>query len=308
MTHRWVSLFQAMSFLFGETLGSLVQGYRLKRPKYSQAALARDIDVNHSFVTRIENDSRATSADVALRLISALETSPIDTVKLMLLSAGFSPKVVLEFLTSYDNFIVERLRAVQEGKFVQESFPNMPSLVFGKELAVPAPQKIEGESSFSETSKATPKETGGHVFDSRYRYRKIADELINAISSGQFLPGESLPTATDLAGRFSASLVTVHQALNILKRAGLVISYQGIGAFVRPEGDLKEFKPRRTDKDKVPAESRAAKVADAIRAKIQSGEFWYLPAQSKMCQEFGCNMLTLREALDTLWCTPLSRQ
>jgi len=53
-------------------------------------------------------------------------------------------------------------------------------------------------------------------------YARIASELIGALHDGTILPGERLPGERRLAARFGASRETVRQALDTLRRDGLV--------------------------------------------------------------------------------------
>ncbi|MDQ1040664.1 DNA-binding transcriptional ArsR family regulator [Streptomyces sp. V3I8] len=53
-------------------------------------------------------------------------------------------------------------------------------------------------------------------------YARIASELLGALRDGTIAPGERLPGERRLAARFGASRETVRQALDILRRDGLV--------------------------------------------------------------------------------------
>ncbi|MFD0306849.1 GntR family transcriptional regulator [Streptomyces sp. NPDC127119] len=53
-------------------------------------------------------------------------------------------------------------------------------------------------------------------------YSRIASELLGALRDGSVPPGERLPGERQLAARFGASRETVRQALDILRRDGLV--------------------------------------------------------------------------------------
>ncbi|KAA0927141.1 GntR family transcriptional regulator [Streptomyces apricus] len=53
-------------------------------------------------------------------------------------------------------------------------------------------------------------------------YARIASELLGALRDGTIAPGERLPGERQLATRFGASRETVRQALDILRRDGLV--------------------------------------------------------------------------------------
>ncbi len=63
------------------------------------------------------------------------------------------------------------------------------------------------------------------------RYREIADALRERIRSGEFAPGDLLPSENDLASAYAASRVTVRRSLESLRDDGLVDSRQGFGWF-----------------------------------------------------------------------------
>ncbi|MFD0313189.1 GntR family transcriptional regulator [Streptomyces flavalbus] len=56
----------------------------------------------------------------------------------------------------------------------------------------------------------------------RPRYRQVASELLDGLRDGSVPPGERLPGERRLAERFGVSRDTVRQALELLRRGGLV--------------------------------------------------------------------------------------
>ncbi|TBX99049.1 phosphonate metabolism transcriptional regulator PhnF [Rhizobium laguerreae] len=64
-------------------------------------------------------------------------------------------------------------------------------------------------------------------------WRELSDALEAEISSGQYLPGERLPTESQLSDRYGAHRLTVRRALQRLKERNLVRIEQGRGSFVR---------------------------------------------------------------------------
>jgi GntR family transcriptional regulator len=64
------------------------------------------------------------------------------------------------------------------------------------------------------------------------KYVAIRDWLSRRIASGAFARGEQLPSEHDLMARFSVSRVTVRQALDDLRRAGIIDAHRGKGYFV----------------------------------------------------------------------------
>jgi GntR family transcriptional regulator len=63
-------------------------------------------------------------------------------------------------------------------------------------------------------------------------YARIESLLRSKILSGQYEPGQKLPTAEELAAEFRVSKITIKGALANLQREGLIIGKQGKGTFV----------------------------------------------------------------------------
>lgn len=66
------------------------------------------------------------------------------------------------------------------------------------------------------------------------KYERLADDLRQAIQSGELPGGSQLPTSATLAERYKVSMPTVRQALDVLRSEGLIDSRQGLGVYVRP--------------------------------------------------------------------------
>lgn len=64
------------------------------------------------------------------------------------------------------------------------------------------------------------------------RYRKIADGLIEVITSGRYALGTNLPPESELCAQLGASRHTVREALRIVEEAGLIARRQGSGSEV----------------------------------------------------------------------------
>ena len=65
-------------------------------------------------------------------------------------------------------------------------------------------------------------------------HEQVVQRLVQAIVSGEFSPGESLPTEPDLAQRFGVSRTVVREAVRVLVSKGLVAVRQGSGMWVQP--------------------------------------------------------------------------
>jgi len=66
-------------------------------------------------------------------------------------------------------------------------------------------------------------------------YLRIYRDLKKKISDGAWAPGERLPTQRDVANSFGVTLMTVRQALQLLKQEELVVMRHGLGTFVAPQ-------------------------------------------------------------------------
>jgi GntR family transcriptional regulator len=64
------------------------------------------------------------------------------------------------------------------------------------------------------------------------KYQAIRDWLVGRIAQGEYGRGAQLPSEHDLMARFEVSRVTARQALDDLRRLGLVESRRGKGHFV----------------------------------------------------------------------------
>lgn len=73
-------------------------------------------------------------------------------------------------------------------------------------------------------------------------HEQVTNDLLTRIESGQFRPGEALPTEAALCREYGVSRITVRQALSALVARRLIVRRRGVGSFVtsRP-ADLREF-------------------------------------------------------------------
>jgi GntR family transcriptional regulator len=65
-----------------------------------------------------------------------------------------------------------------------------------------------------------------------YLYTRVADHLAVRISAGELAPGYRLPSERDLADTYGVSVGTIRQALDELRRRGLVATLPAKGTFV----------------------------------------------------------------------------
>src|SRR6202007_1432111 len=66
---------------------------------------------------------------------------------------------------------------------------------------------------------------------------EIRAYVLQKLASGEWAPGERIPSETELTARFGASRMTVHHALNAVKALsaeGWLRRVKGLGTFVAP--------------------------------------------------------------------------
>lgn len=67
------------------------------------------------------------------------------------------------------------------------------------------------------------------------KYQRVADALREQISSGDLPPNSPLPSHAEMEQRYGVSRTTARAAVEVLRGEGLVVVYNGRGAFVRAE-------------------------------------------------------------------------
>jgi GntR family transcriptional regulator len=72
-------------------------------------------------------------------------------------------------------------------------------------------------------------------------YRQIKSLMIQALESGEWHPGESIPSETELAQRFNVSQGTVRKAIDEMAAEHLLVRRQGKGTFVASHNDPRSF-------------------------------------------------------------------
>lgn len=73
-------------------------------------------------------------------------------------------------------------------------------------------------------------------------YKQVADQVKNAIASGDLKPGEKLPSVRELAEGLKISAITVKRAYLDLENEGYILTRAGLGSFV---ADIDREKLRR---------------------------------------------------------------
>ena len=68
-------------------------------------------------------------------------------------------------------------------------------------------------------------------------YRQIKNLMLNALESGEWRPGQAIPSEQELAGRFSVSQGTVRKAIDEMAAENLLVRKQGKGTYVASHND-----------------------------------------------------------------------
>jgi len=74
-------------------------------------------------------------------------------------------------------------------------------------------------------------------------YRQIKSLITQSLVSGEWRPGDPIPSELELASRFSVSQGTVRKAVSELAGENLLIRYQGKGTFVASHADERDNFP-----------------------------------------------------------------
>ena len=72
-------------------------------------------------------------------------------------------------------------------------------------------------------------------------YRQIKDLIMQGLASGEWRPGESIPSEAELAIRFNVSQGTVRKAIDEMAAENLVVRKQGKGTYVASHNDPRAF-------------------------------------------------------------------
>jgi GntR family transcriptional regulator len=107
------------------------------------------------------------------------------------------------------------------------------------------------------------------------KYQRIAATLRSELGSGQWRPGERLPSELQLAERYQVSLPTLRESIALLRAEGLLASRQGSGTFVREHRKL----IRRSRHRYGPARARSGLLSDQLQHEITFAGRGPLPAE-----------------------------
>jgi GntR family transcriptional regulator, transcriptional repressor for pyruvate dehydrogenase complex len=91
------------------------------------------------------------------------------------------------------------------------------------------------------------------------RTQELTQKLAAEIRSGRLLPGSQLPTEQEMSAATGVSRTVVREAVSALRAEGLVVTRQGLGAFVATDVQRRPF---RIDPDALKSRSDIAQILE----------------------------------------------
>jgi GntR family transcriptional regulator len=102
-------------------------------------------------------------------------------------------------------------------------------------------------------------------------YRQIKNLITQSLVTGEWRPGELIPSEIELAGRFSVSQGTVRKAVGELAGENLLVRQQGKGTFVASHSEERSRFPYLSiSLDRGTLDSLAATLIDCRKVKLNS--------------------------------------
>ncbi|MFE3501925.1 GntR family transcriptional regulator [Kitasatospora sp. NPDC059146] len=92
-------------------------------------------------------------------------------------------------------------------------------------------------------------------------YRRVENAILADIRSGHLRPGSKVPSAKELASMHGVAIGTAQKAVGSLKDKGLVVTVQGLGAFV---SDVSADRPPTTEERLAALERRVVELQQEI--------------------------------------------
>ena len=102
-------------------------------------------------------------------------------------------------------------------------------------------------------------------------YRQIKTLITQSLVSGEWRPGDLIPSEIELASRFSVSQGTVRKAIGELAGENLLVRQQGKGTFVASHSEERsQFPYLRITPDRGDLDSLAATLVDCRKVKLDA--------------------------------------
>jgi GntR family transcriptional regulator len=115
---------------------------------------------------------------------------------------------------------------------------------------------------------APPGEPGGETPSFSPLYQQIKALLTKSLQGGEWKPGESIPSETELAARFRVSQGTVRKAIDELATENLLVRRQGRGTFVATHAEAgSQYRFLRLAPDEGPSGGMQRRFLDCRRMR-----------------------------------------
>jgi GntR family transcriptional regulator len=99
-------------------------------------------------------------------------------------------------------------------------------------------------------------------------YQQLAELMTRGLDTGEWKPGEAIPSEMELAARYKVSQGTVRKAIDALAAAHLLVRRQGKGTFVASHAEERtQFRFLRLQPDDGSAERLSRRFLDCRRAR-----------------------------------------
>ena len=136
-------------------------------------------------------------------------------------------------------------------------------------------------------------------------YQQIKTAIVQGIESGEWAPGQMIPSEMDLARRFAVSQGTVRKAVEALAAENLLARRQGKGTYVSSHQEAKaQFRFLRLRPDSGPATQPESRILDCRRLRAPGDIARALSIRAGESVLFIRRLLTFDErpvVLDEIW-------
>src|SRR3990170_3505517 len=123
----------------------------------------------------------------------------------------------------------------------------------------------------SPTAVANARFTDGEAPAFSPLYQQIKTLIVRSLESGEWRPGEAIPSEMELAARFKVSQGTVRKAIDELATENLLVRRQGKGTFVATHAEQKvQFRFLRLAPDDGEADRAQRRFIDCRRLRAPS--------------------------------------
>ncbi len=114
-------------------------------------------------------------------------------------------------------------------------------------------------------------------------WMQIAQQIATRIMSGEWAPGERIPSVRELAAEVQVNPNTVVRSVTFLQEAGIIINQRGVGYFVAEDGVVKarELRKKAFSDEMLPA---FFQTIDQLGIQWDELKSWYQQYQNNLKQ------------------------